>query len=266
MPDWVIDDRAADFDPSLGLSDRLLSRGSEWVSVPFRRRLASAEIEPDPPKAHVALLDGVEVFEGDIDVTPLKSRPVSTWGLITRQGHETWPSGVIHAVAQPAVRNLVAAAIQHWMQHTPLRFVDGTSDDYLVFEDRGICRSRVGRRGGPQLVELNARCTVGDVVHEIGHAIGLWHEHSRSDRDRHIRVLEENVEPGQSYNFAVHDGSAQEHGTYDLRSIMHYESLALSERGQPTIVTRVGERLPPRSGLSSGDLAAVRALYPNSNW
>ena len=43
--------------------------------------------------------------------------------------------------------------------------------------------------------------TVRIVLHEIGHAIGFWHEHSRPDRDDFVSVLLDNVLPLSRSNF-----------------------------------------------------------------
>jgi len=51
------------------------------------------------------------------------------------------------------------------------------------------CKSHVGRSGGPQLVTITPNCSsVCNVAHVLGHALGLWHEHSRPDRDEYIEV------------------------------------------------------------------------------
>ena len=73
--------------------------------------------------------------------------------------------------------------MSHWEKQTCLRFVrHSTEHDYIVFEPGGACGccSFVGRKGGEQLVTLSDHCAVyGVVVHELGHVIGFWHEHSR---------------------------------------------------------------------------------------
>ena len=59
-------------------------------------------------------------------------------------------------------------------------------------------------------------------MHEIGHAIGFWHEQSRPDRDEYVRIHFENIDPDFEDNFhivhSINDMSVQ----YDYRSIMHY--------------------------------------------
>lgn len=36
----------------------------------------------------------------------------------------------------------------------------------------------------------------GTIIHEALHSLGIDHEHNREDRDEHIDLFKDNVEPG----------------------------------------------------------------------
>lgn len=62
------------------------------------------------------------------------------------------------------------------------------------------CFSSIGRSGGMQVVSLGPNCLrrgPGIVLHELMHVLGFWHEHSRADRDRYIRVNWNEILPGE---------------------------------------------------------------------
>ena len=58
----------------------------------------------------------------------------------------------------------------------------------------------MGRLGGKQEIligSVEAKCKVGNLIHELGHTLGFFHEHSRPDRDDFVRVALEKVRPGE---------------------------------------------------------------------
>lgn len=66
----------------------------------------------------------------------------------------------------------------------------------------------------------------GYVAHELGHALGLFHEHQRPDRDDYINVVRDNIKAGQESNFSPVNPSFIEYldVPYDLSSDMHYRA------------------------------------------
>ncbi len=72
------------------------------------------------------------------------------------------------------------------------------SNSWLALFKNKRCCSFVGRRGaGPQAISIGKNCDkFGIVVHELGHVIGFWHEHTRPDRDEHVDIFRENIQPG----------------------------------------------------------------------
>jgi hypothetical protein len=96
-------------------------------------------------------------------------------------------------------------------EHTCLRFVEWNGgnqyvshNDYLrIDRTPATCSSFVGRMNiGEQDVTLAPGCLtlIGEVQHELLHALGLYHEQSRMDRDDHVHIVWENIfsSPGKS--------------------------------------------------------------------
>ena len=61
-------------------------------------------------------------------------------------------------------------------------------------------------------------------MHELGHVIGFWHEHSRPDRDKYVEIKWGNINVDYRDNFKKYGhGEIDSLGVpYDYDSIMHY--------------------------------------------
>ncbi|UYV66245.1 hypothetical protein LAZ67_4000969 [Cordylochernes scorpioides] len=130
------------------------------------------------------------------------------------------------------------------------------------------CSSLVGKslKRGKQLLRLSPACnSVGSILHELNHAVGFDHEHNRSDRDRYIKIIKENVIPSMTHNFKKLDPKEEKLiGKFDPDSIMIYGHGAFSKH--PTLYTiesRDGRRLKDmwNKSLSVGDIMKINILY-----
>ncbi|KAJ1078384.1 hypothetical protein K5549_018737, partial [Capra hircus] len=163
-------------------------------------------------------------------------------------------------------RRVILEAFAEFERFTCIRFVayDGQRDFISIVPMAG-CFSSIGRSGGMQVVSLGPSCLQrgpGIVLHELMHVLGFWHEHSRADRDRYIRVNWNEILPGFEMNF-IKSRSSNMLVPYDYSSVMHYGRLAFSRRGLPTITplwarsVHIGQRW----NLSNSDIARVRRFY-----
>ena len=191
-----------------------------------------------------------------------------------------WPNNTVYYLNQTVneYKPNVEEAIDHWEATTSLRFVTRTNQtDYVAFITMlspQICDSHVGRQGGRQLIRLASVCSVGNIKHEIGHAVGLFHEHQRPDRDNFVTVYPGNVESGKEHNFDKYSfGTAQTLSSYDFGSIMHYGSCFFSKdlancpfanppSSLATILKKNGSMISAqRNGLSALDISGILSRY-----
>jgi len=211
--------------------------------------------------------NGFAVYQGDIIIS---SNPAESGLGISPRGNYMWPDGLVPYTidSNMAEQSRITNAIAYWELHSQVRFVERTDSNaseypnYIRFVTSTGCASYVGMQGGAQRIFLAPACSTGNTIHEIGHALGLWHEHSRNDRDDFVDVRFENIYRGYEHNFQIQSSNGEDLGEYDYGSIMHYPSWAFSKNGEDTIVPLEDDvEIGQRTHLSEGDLAAIAEMY-----
>jgi hypothetical protein len=223
-----------------------------------------------------------------------------------------WENNVVPYVIDPSVtasdRAVIQQAITAWQRATHVRFRqqfgarDWQRETSVKFSgERAQCTTNsvgvkerlsgsAGEADNVNVVEV-AGCgqSWGRIAHQIGHVLGLNHEHTRGDRDAYIKVLWGNIDRPRQFCRALWDQRALADSSYDFDSIMHAapdqgakrasgcERVSFDGRedclsflpdhdrlAQQRQALNAAIRPGQRDHLSEADIARVNALYPTS--
>jgi hypothetical protein len=194
----------------------------------------------------------------------------------------TWPGGNVYYVfdtnSGTAVPDIEKQAFidcaNEWAAFANLHFFQRTTQsNYVLVSQQASLdggQSAVGMIGGQQSLLIGPSAwNHPTLCHELGHTLGLVHEHQRSDRDSYVMVLSNNIQGGELGNFVLLPNSKNK-SAYDFLSIMHYNRNSFSIN--PSIDDTL-EPLPAYSRylnimgqqddpvLSASDRAGMAAIY-----
>ncbi|KAF8763206.1 Astacin-like metalloprotease toxin 1 [Argiope bruennichi] len=183
-----------------------------------------------------------------------------------------WPGGIVPYTLDPALSSYESqflGAYYLYRKDTCIRFVKRTNEtDYIrIFRGQG-CYSYVGKIGGAQPVSIGIGCNyMGTVLHELGHAIGFFHEQNRDDRDDWLNIYWDNIKAGMESEFVKLPLKLHQMLTdFDYDSVMLYGEYAFSkEYGKlKTMSPKKSDKPLKEVGwkhLSKADITRIKKLY-----
>jgi hypothetical protein len=231
--------------------------------------IASAALNP-PVAAHANNAKGLR--PDALTIAPTFSSPTGLWPVVN--GVARVPYTIANASTDaiyPLINNAITesntqlAGVVQWEPATASD-VNRVNFNFNTADNSGACEAAAGMVGGTQTIGGSGACTTTTILHEMGHALGLFHEQSRADRNTYVNFIEQNIDKPNHGNFDMFPWSVDS-GLYNYASIMEYGAFIFNKDGvSPTLETIpaglvLGTSLPK---YTTGDLDGIMRLYAHA--
>ncbi|XP_035534119.1 meprin A subunit alpha [Morone saxatilis] len=208
------------------------------------------------------------LFEGDIAGNPNRNAILDQ----TRR----WKFPIAYILTDSLELNAKGVILQAFEEYRLRSCVDFKpyegETSYISFTKLSGCWSYVGDDKVGQNVSIGAGCDTKAIVqHELLHALGFYHEQSRSDRDDYVKIWWDQIEEGKEHNFNKYEDDfiTDMNTAYDYESIMHYRPLSFNKNESiPTITTTIpyfNEVIGQRLDFSAVDITRLNRMYDCAN-
>ncbi|NXD71891.1 MEP1A protein, partial [Eolophus roseicapillus] len=139
---------------------------------------------------------------------------------------------------------------------------------FIFFTKESGCWSLVGDQQTGQRLSIGEGCDYRAIVeHEVLHALGFYHEQSRTDRDDYVTIWWDEIIEDKENNFEKYDDSfiTDLNTPYDYESLMHYQPFSFNKNESiPTITAKIPEFnniIGQRLDFSAIDLERLNRMY-----
>jgi len=233
--------------------------------------------------------DKIETFEGDMVLSPEQKKWLKQADITKGLGHNLlksgrvdekyrWPGNILYYDFDSSVTAAHQKKVKTTLKELQkklgncVKFQKRTDGRRVIVRSKHWlgCRSWIGYQYYRTHQHLNLKhpgCMhTGIIEHEFLHALGVYHEQSRSDRDRYVIIKWNNIMDQNKHNFNKYSEDVVHHYDlpYDYRSVMHYGASDFTKNGKKTIITKdpkMQDVIGQRSGVTAGDIALVKKMY-----
>lgn len=124
-----------------------------------------------------------------------KNSKTSEWETVQEVTVNLWPTSQLSYRIDLSIPNsqkqLILQSVAEWNNKTNIKFSETSSNENVYFRKvNSRCKGSLGYSGSNQknTVNLSETCDKQSIIHEIGHVMGMIHEHQRENRNNYITL------------------------------------------------------------------------------